>query len=698
MPAVNNWLDALIASAADGRGAIKAPVRVATTAPITLSGTQRVDGVTLAVGDHVLAKDQSAAAENGIWTVSTGGWTRRADADAAGELYAGATVYVAAGTAHGKTWWSLTTTGTIAVGATAQTWEELITSSVSAVPSSRLVTAGAGLTGGGSLAADRTIDVVAGDASIVVAADSIAVGVISDAQHGTRGGGTTHAAATTVAAGFMSAADKTLIDDGGPWDPLYAGESGPGDPDEPTAGKLRVSSATTADIVARAGSAQATVAACTAGPTMTYGTDASSIVVDAVDDITIDVGGASAFYADSVETRLDYGGSAFVSCSGSQVTLSEPDLRWASGVTPTLGQMPRTGDALPADLTITSQAPWASATGGNRTPGKLILAVPSPAGAGTGSYVRVDIDTTDNHRVERNGLHIARHITSGGCFIGGLSDSAASGFAAMYLGPKASTRGASDYTMFASGFDAGLSAPDATGTLSLRLAGVTQFYLSASGGVTTYRMSDAAADVLTFACDATGASTCTIAQGVTSWTLQQSTRTSDAACYDLTIAPQYPFASATTDATKKPGDLVIALDRPAASGTLAAGVKTRWGSSSPPTRREHAAPGTQTTDATTTTIGYLTLEEGSTHAMIVRAMGKVVATGVVLIEEWSVSAKRAGAGAVVESALRISTAGAGAWTIAFDASGNDVRCRATGAGGTTIEWDVHFDSFYRVRT
>lgn len=72
------------------------------------------------------------------------------------------------------------------------------------------ITAGAGLTGGGT--GDVTLDVVAADGSIVVNADSIAVGEISDAQHGNRGGGLLHAAATTSVAGFMSAADKTKLD------------------------------------------------------------------------------------------------------------------------------------------------------------------------------------------------------------------------------------------------------------------------------------------------------------------------------------------------------------------------------------------------------------------------------------------------------------------------------------------------------
>lgn len=84
----------------------------------------------------------------------------------------------------------------------------------SAVPTSRLITAGAGLTGGGDLSADRTLNVAANaDGSIVVNADDIQVGVLAtDGQHGNRGGGTLHAAATTSVNGFMSAADKTKLD------------------------------------------------------------------------------------------------------------------------------------------------------------------------------------------------------------------------------------------------------------------------------------------------------------------------------------------------------------------------------------------------------------------------------------------------------------------------------------------------------
>jgi hypothetical protein len=93
-------------------------------------------------------------------------------------------------------------------------WIAITDTPAGTVPTSRTITAGAGLTGGGDLSSDRTIDVVANvDGSIVVNANDIQVGVINDTQHGTRSGGSTHSVATTSVAGFQSAADKVKTDD-----------------------------------------------------------------------------------------------------------------------------------------------------------------------------------------------------------------------------------------------------------------------------------------------------------------------------------------------------------------------------------------------------------------------------------------------------------------------------------------------------
>lgn len=61
--------------------AIKAPVKVATAANITLSGEQTVNTVALLEGDRCLVKDQTAPAENGIYTVEQSSWARAGDFD-----------------------------------------------------------------------------------------------------------------------------------------------------------------------------------------------------------------------------------------------------------------------------------------------------------------------------------------------------------------------------------------------------------------------------------------------------------------------------------------------------------------------------------------------------------------------------------------------------------------------------------------
>lgn len=85
---------------------------------------------------------------------------------------------------------------------------------LASVSEERTITTGFGLTGGGDLSANRTINIGANqDGSITVNSDDIQVGVLAtDGQHGVRGGGTQHALATTSSSGFMSSTDKTKLD------------------------------------------------------------------------------------------------------------------------------------------------------------------------------------------------------------------------------------------------------------------------------------------------------------------------------------------------------------------------------------------------------------------------------------------------------------------------------------------------------
>lgn len=149
----------------------KDSVRAATTADVTLSGTQTVDGVALVAGDDVLVKDQTAGADNGVYEVAAGAWTRRADADSSAEVTPGMAVFVEEGAANGNQQWALTTDAPIVLGTTPLVFAQ--TGAQGAVP-----TAGAGLT-----LTSNTYDVVAGSATgtggpgggLVVNADSVVV-------------------------------------------------------------------------------------------------------------------------------------------------------------------------------------------------------------------------------------------------------------------------------------------------------------------------------------------------------------------------------------------------------------------------------------------------------------------------------------------------------------------------------------------
>ena len=104
---------------------VGANITVASAAPNTL------DGVTLALNDRILVKDQSTPAQNGIYYVSTlgtganGVWTRSTDADVAGDID-GATVAVGEGTINGGKRFQTPFKTTDTVGTTAMYWNKLV--------------------------------------------------------------------------------------------------------------------------------------------------------------------------------------------------------------------------------------------------------------------------------------------------------------------------------------------------------------------------------------------------------------------------------------------------------------------------------------------------------------------------------------------------------------------------------------------
>jgi hypothetical protein len=152
-------LDAAVAAIASGSA--KNVFRLATTANITLSGTQTIDGVAGSADDRIFVKNQTAQEENGLYLMKSGAWVRTTDGDTWTELV-GAIVPIAEGTVNHDTLWLVTADQGGTLGTTAVTSVQL--------PGPSDILAGAGLTRTG-----QTIDVVAADSSLTVGANNVGV-------------------------------------------------------------------------------------------------------------------------------------------------------------------------------------------------------------------------------------------------------------------------------------------------------------------------------------------------------------------------------------------------------------------------------------------------------------------------------------------------------------------------------------------
>lgn len=151
---------------------VKDSVRAATTANITLSGTQTIDGVSVVANDRVLVKDQTTGANNGIYVAAAGAWSRATDADTSAEVTPGMFVFVEEGTANGDKQFVLTTNAPITLGTTSLGFTQYGGASG--------VTPGAGLVQNGS-----AFDVVSNHAFLVVNADNIDIGTLPVNKGGT---------------------------------------------------------------------------------------------------------------------------------------------------------------------------------------------------------------------------------------------------------------------------------------------------------------------------------------------------------------------------------------------------------------------------------------------------------------------------------------------------------------------------------
>lgn len=146
---------------------VKFSCRVATTANITLSGTQTIDGISVAAGNRVLVKNQTTASQNGIYVCAASTWSRSDDANNGTKLHGGAFTFVEEGTTNADSGWVMTTDGTVTIDTTAINWSQF--------SGAGQIDAGNGLTKTGN-----TLNVATANAArIVVNADNIDLATVT---------------------------------------------------------------------------------------------------------------------------------------------------------------------------------------------------------------------------------------------------------------------------------------------------------------------------------------------------------------------------------------------------------------------------------------------------------------------------------------------------------------------------------------
>jgi len=426
---------------------------------------------------------------------------------------------------------------------------------------------------------------------------------------------------------------------------------------------------------------------CTSGGAATFGCTAGDLTLGAAANTAkATLSSGTAGNAVSVEANANtdaitctVNGTASLALSTTAATLGVPTVTWGETVTaPTIKQAARTTDAAPRSITLASQAPYASSMGTNRDAPSVILEVPAPASGGTDGKVSIKI----NGGTER--ASIDRY--SGVFNLGNSGKTVRIG--AHYPGGTAGTGYAAIY--FGSNADSpnsgtyGFLGDNAdtylnapTGVLYFMKAGNVHSTMTISGAAASYTLG--ASTSLTLTADSAAATIA--ANKAQALTISIGTQTTNTAPKDLTLTPGQPWASSTST-SRKPGDFILALGEPTNSGTDYSVSKVTRGSG---LSEIHDYAQLTTTDATETTVWSYTMSDTTiVHLEVfIESSRTDSGTNSAAYQLRGAFKRRGGGATVIGVVTKESYEDAALTTVTIDASSNDVRVRVASRGAET---------------
>jgi hypothetical protein len=628
----------------------KPSVRIAHGSNVTLASEQTLQSVSLLADDDVCLYGQTNAKENGLWTVKAGGWVRRGDADAVGDLVAGVMVFIEAGTNAGGLI-TLTTTGIIYPGQTNQTWQ--------------IYTPALVFGGGGGV----TSQIDPGDA---VSAGVAATAARADHQHAVN-------SATASTPSTLVARDANGVSH------LAALKAGNG-ADPATAGEIRLPA--TASIRYGASSRYA-LATSEAGGVVLGQIEKPVYVegstVDVTSDDTIDVAALGVFsLSAAIQATCTIDGTQVFKATSSAFRVDVASLAFEAAVShPLIQQQQRTGDNAPFRTRVFGQGASSTSTGANMVGGAHEF------GGGEGKVAGTNLAGPSRHI---GGVLVSnacaplefRHGASGASTKYAEIGQSASGITRMLAQAALRLEGTTNL------FGAAGAIAQIHGATDVELslgAGSRKVRIGHNGTAGTTGSGTAVLQVET-----DGSTTTAVFGEAQASKIQVATRTTDAAPKALTLQPGQPNASATAD-NRKPADLDIDLGSPTNSGTTWGLCRILWGANSV-TFWGHAE--VTTTDATATVLFAQTMPDNSSCSFKGTLHSFRTDSGTnANIDFMQGGAKRRGAGATLVAAADDGTQDlhddAAFTAFGVGVNSNDARIEVQGRGAETWNHRLFFE-------